>query len=109
MQRSSTKPLRLPVSEAALDVLLDYIYTDECDKLNNADVDTLTEVLFMTDQFLQDRLSTMAAEAMIRHICMRNVVEILMLSSSSNAYHLKEACMEYISINLPFMLENRYE
>lgn len=101
--------MSLPLPYAILELLLDFLYTDAAPSvLTSKDLEFLSNVLVVADQLFVLRLKEAAEVALANLLTLRNVAEVLQLSGTYNADQLKQCCFQYISLNLPAVLEARY-
>lgn len=100
--------LRLPVTHDVLEVVLDYLYTDEVDDAQKmADVDFAGRVLIVADQLLLKRLKTICESALANMVTLKNVAELLQFSFTYRAEQLQNVCMEFVCINLAAIIETK--
>ncbi|BFZ09831.1 hypothetical protein BsWGS_12870 [Bradybaena similaris] len=105
----NTTTLTLPVAGDVLEVLVDYLYTDEACQLRDCtDEELLCNALIVSDQLLAWRLKEMCEVALANNIAFKNVSELLEFATIYNAEQLKLSCLQFISINLSAMIEGRY-
>jgi hypothetical protein len=101
--------MSLPLPYAILELLLDFLYTDVAPTvLTSKDLEFLSSVLVVADQLFVVRLKEAAEVALANSLTLRNVGEVLQLSGTYNADQLKQCCLQYISLNLPAILEARF-
>ncbi|XP_065342837.1 inhibitor of Bruton tyrosine kinase [Cloeon dipterum] len=102
--RSSTLKMALPT--AVLDVLLDFLYYDEAPKVFS-DAELARTMLVVADQMFIERLKEACECALVASLTLKNASELLQLAFTYNAAQLKLSCMQYISFNLPALIESR--
>ncbi|XP_069705770.1 inhibitor of Bruton tyrosine kinase [Periplaneta americana] len=110
VETSDTKDcvLSLPLPYAVLEVLLDFLYTDSAPTvLTSEDLEFVSNVLVVADQLFVVRLKEAAEVALANLLTLRNVGQVLQLSGTYNAEQLKQCCLQYITLNLPAVLEAR--
>ncbi|KAJ8314789.1 hypothetical protein KUTeg_006939 [Tegillarca granosa] len=117
IETSDSKALTLPVPGDTLELLLDFLYTDECQVVTESqNLELLYNVLVVADQMLITRLKEMCEVTLtslvndlyLFLVNLKNVAEMLEFSSIYNATQLKGACQQFILINLAALLEGRY-
>lgn len=64
-------------------------------------------MLIVADQLFISRLSEMCQVALANMITLRNCTELCQFAHTYNAFQLKDCCMQFISLNLSSILENR--
>lgn len=107
IETSSLEHLSLSIQSEVLEIVLDYLYTDNAPKIYASENPELVcNTLITADLILIDRLKAICELALVDIITLKNAGELLELSYIYNASQLKIACMEYICINLPAILEN---
>ncbi|CAL1279292.1 unnamed protein product [Larinioides sclopetarius] len=93
-------------SSQVMEVLIDYLYTDDAGKLADSDdVDFLCSVLATADKFLVPRLKEICEFALVRLLTLKNSADLLEFASFYNSEQLKRSCMHFICINLPAIVE----
>lgn len=109
MQSTKTDALTLPIHSSVLEVILDYLYEDRALKIENSDdIGWIGNCLVVADQLIIPRLVSICESALVGLLTLKNVGQILEFSSIYNAGQLKRACMQYICLNLPAVVEMRY-
>ncbi|GFR87447.1 inhibitor of Bruton tyrosine kinase-like, partial [Elysia marginata] len=109
LESSGTSTLTLPVPGVVMDILLQFLYTDEALQLTDCcKEDLLCNVLIVSDQLLVTRLKEMCEMALTNVLSFKNAGELLEFSSVYQAHQLKASCQQFISLNLAAMLESRY-
>ncbi|CAL1542688.1 unnamed protein product [Lymnaea stagnalis] len=104
----NTTTLTLPVSGKVLEILIDFLYSDDAPILRDCtNEELLCNVLVVADQLLATRLKEMCEVALANNIAFKNVGEFLEFSTVYNAQQLKAACQQFICLNLPAVLEAR--
>lgn len=81
------------VTAAVMREMLAFIYTGESKKLNEMAIDLLDAA----DKYALERLKVMCGEAIARHICMENAVQILILADRHSAKELKKKVLDFIA------------
>lgn len=99
----------MPIPARVLELLIRHLYTDEAPELvNGEDGDLASLVLVFADQYLCLRLKEYAETGLANLLSLRNAVEMLQMAETYNAPQLKQCAMEFICLNLPALLESRY-
>ncbi|XP_039265805.2 uncharacterized protein LOC120341379 [Styela clava] len=83
---------------------LRYLYTGRLD-CNNISVDTLADMIALSDQYEVDSLKSVCEGALKPLITNENVLELLSIGEQFNASSLRECCMHHILLN-PNILES---
>lgn len=100
--------LSLPLPYSVLEVLLDFLYTDSAPTvITSEDLEFVSNVLVVADQLFVVRLKDAAEVGLANLLTLRNVGQVLQLSGTYNAEQLKQCCFQYITLNLPAVLEAR--
>lgn len=104
----SKSQIQLPINEAILQPVIDFLYTDECPSVTSSDsIDFLTSLLIVSDQLFVNRLREMCEVALANLITLKNCTEMCQFAHTYNAEQLKKCCMQFISLNLCTFIENR--
>ncbi|GFY53971.1 inhibitor of Bruton tyrosine kinase [Trichonephila inaurata madagascariensis] len=107
-ENSQLSNLSLPISSEIMEILIEYLYTDEANKLFDSDnIEFLCHILMISDQLLVPRLKEFCEMALIKQLSLKNAAELLELSSIYNSEQLKKSCMQFICINLPAVIESK--
>ena len=72
------------------------------------DLEVLSQALIASDLLLSQQYRSQIESLLVDSINMDTVSEIVQLADFCNASQIKEACMEFISLNVAPLLENRY-
>lgn len=108
IETADTKSLTLPVPGDILEILLDFVYTDESPVVaESQDTELMCNVLVVADQLLVTRLKEMCEVALTNLMTLRNVGELLEIATAYNAGQLCRAAHQFIALNLPALLESR--
>ncbi|KAK3580483.1 hypothetical protein CHS0354_001084 [Potamilus streckersoni] len=108
METSASAALTLPIPGEILEILLDYLYTDEAPLVTSCgNADLLCNILIVADQMLVFRLKEICEVALADLITIKNAAELLEFSCVYNASQLKATCQQFISLNLSTILEAR--
>lgn len=102
----SRSQLSLPIPSKVLDVILEFLYTDDVPKLKHCrDIEFVCQVLVSADQLLATRLRQMCEAALGDMMTLKNVSDLLEVACMYNADQLKTLCVQFMCINLPAILE----
>lgn len=102
----SRSQLPLPITSKVLEVVLEFLYTDDVCRLKHSrDIEFLCQVLVCADQLLATRLKQMCEAALGDLMTLRNVSDLLEVACMYNADQLKTLCVQFMCINLPAVLE----
>ncbi|KAK7108349.1 inhibitor of Bruton tyrosine kinase-like [Littorina saxatilis] len=108
IETSDTQSLSLPIPGDILEILLDFVYQDESSVVaETQDLELVCNVLVVADQLLVERLKEMCEVALTSQMTLRNVGELLEIATAYNASQLRLACQQFITLNLPVLLESR--
>ena len=109
MQTSSARVVTLPFRSSVVQVVLDFVYEDQALKVERSDdVEGIGNVLVAADQLLMPRLVCICEAALTGLLTLKNVGHMLDFADVFNAPQLKEACMHFICLNLPAVVELRF-
>ncbi|KOB63859.1 Inhibitor of Bruton tyrosine kinase, partial [Operophtera brumata] len=99
----------LPINHGILLPVINFLYTDSCPEVENCNesIDFICNMLIVADQLFISRLREMCEVALANMITLKNCTELCQFAHTYNATQLKQCCMEFISINLSSILENR--
>ncbi|XP_019628197.1 PREDICTED: inhibitor of Bruton tyrosine kinase-like [Branchiostoma belcheri] len=108
METSADTPLELPIPADVLAHVLEFLYTDDCRPVREAqNMELLCNVLTTADRLLITQLKEMAEVSLVNLITLRNVAELLEFASVFNSAQLKAACTQFICLNMAPLLEAR--
>ncbi|XP_064198711.1 inhibitor of Bruton tyrosine kinase isoform X1 [Anguilla rostrata] len=108
IEATSCTALEMPTSAAILQVILDYVYTDESATVKECEnVEFVCNVLVVADQLLITRLKEMCEVAITENLTLKNAAELLEFAVMYNAEQLKLSCHQFISLNIAALLESR--
>ncbi|KAM4042994.1 inhibitor of Bruton tyrosine kinase [Anomaloglossus baeobatrachus] len=108
LQARCCSALEIPVHSDVLQVILDYIYTDEAPAVReSANVEFICNVLVMADQLLIVRLKEICEVTLTERLTLKNAAELLELAALYNADQLKVSCFQFIGLNMAALLEAR--
>ena len=117
---SSQSVIRLPCDLDLMQILVDYLYTDDIQmefihahsntsgsikSKNEREVEVLFNLFILSDQFLLERLKKVCEFKLANLVNLKNSVEIFEFSHQYEANQLKDFCMEFISCNLVTLIE----
>ncbi|XP_046969920.1 inhibitor of Bruton tyrosine kinase [Vanessa cardui] len=98
----------LPINHGILLPVINFLYTDKCPEIETSDsIDFICSMLIVSDQLFIGRLREMCEIALANLISLKNCTELCQFAHTYNATQLKQCCMEYISLNVNSILENR--
>ncbi|XP_066994710.2 inhibitor of Bruton tyrosine kinase [Anabrus simplex] len=105
---SENVTLRLPVPYNILEMLLEFLYQDECRAVQTSeDIGMVCQTLIIADQLFMKRLKEICEVALSGMLTLRNATEMLQFADTYNAAQLKQCCMQYVCLNLCALLESR--
>lgn len=100
--------LSLPLPVTTVQTIVDYLYRDDSAQVNKSeDIEFVCNILVVADQFLLTRLKQICECQLTKLFTLKNVAEILQFSFSYSAEQLQKSAMQFISLNLPALLENK--
>ena len=98
----------MPLPFKVLEVLIDFLYSDATPSVREwEDLEFVSNILVVADQLFVTRLRDAAEVSLANMLTLRNVGQVLQLSGTYNADQLKQCCLQYITLNLPAILEAR--
>uniref|UniRef100_A0A4W4HHR7 BTB domain-containing protein n=1 Tax=Electrophorus electricus TaxID=8005 RepID=A0A4W4HHR7_ELEEL len=107
LQSTSCNALKMPTSAKVLQVILEYIYTDESPTVRESlSVEFVCNVLVVADQLLITRLKEMCEVALTENLTLKNAAELLEFAVVYSAEQLKLSCLQFIGLNMAAMLES---
>ncbi|XP_073192644.1 inhibitor of Bruton tyrosine kinase isoform X5 [Lepidochelys kempii] len=108
IESSCCAALEMPIHSDILQVILDYIYTDEAPAIKDSqNVEFICNVLVVADQLLVSRLKEMCEVAITEKLTLKNATELLEFSATYSAEQLKLSCLQFIGLNMAALLEAR--
>ncbi|KAM6935398.1 inhibitor of Bruton tyrosine kinase isoform 1-T1 [Lycodopsis pacificus] len=108
IEATSCSALEMPISSEILQVILEYIYTDESHTIKESlNVEFVCNVLVVADQLLITRLKEMCEVAITENLTLKNGAELLEFASMYNAEQLKLSCLQFIVVNMAALLESK--
>nr|XP_005157916.1 inhibitor of Bruton tyrosine kinase [Danio rerio] len=108
MEATSCSALSLPISSEVLQVILEYIYTDESHTVRDAvNMEFVCNVLVVADQLLITRLKEICEVVIAEKLMLKNAAELLEFSTIYNAEQLKLSCLQFIVLNMAALLESK--
>jgi len=100
--------LSLPLPANTVQTVVDYLYRDDSAQVNKSeDIEFVCNILVVADQFLLTRLKQICECQLTKLFTLKNVAEILQFSFNYSAEQLQRSAMQFISLNLPALLENK--
>uniref|UniRef100_A0A8B9RHS2 BTB domain-containing protein n=1 Tax=Astyanax mexicanus TaxID=7994 RepID=A0A8B9RHS2_ASTMX len=107
IESTSCTALEMPTSAKVLQVILEYIYTDEAPTIGESvSVEFVCNVLVVADQLLITRLKEMCEVTITENLTLKNAAELLEFAVVYNAEQLKLSCLQFIVLNMAAMLES---
>ncbi|XP_074510804.1 inhibitor of Bruton tyrosine kinase [Sebastes fasciatus] len=108
IEATSCTALEMPTSSEILQVILEYIYTDESPTIKESlNVEFVCNVLVVADQLLITRLKEMCEVVITENLTLKNGAELLEFSTMYNAEQLKLSCLQFIVLNMAALLESK--
>ncbi|XP_018425075.1 PREDICTED: inhibitor of Bruton tyrosine kinase [Nanorana parkeri] len=108
IEASCCTALEMPVHSDVLQVIIEYIYTDEAPRVKeSANVEFICNVLVMADQLLIIRLKEICEVTLTERLTLKNAAELLEFAALYNANQLKLSCFQFIGLNMAALLEAR--
>ncbi|XP_054831335.1 inhibitor of Bruton tyrosine kinase isoform X2 [Eublepharis macularius] len=108
IEASRCAALEMPFPSDILQVILDYIYTDEAIAVKDSqNVEFICNVLVVADQLLILRLKEICEVAITEKLTLKNAAELLEFAAMCNAEQLKQSCLQFIVLNMAAVLETR--
>ncbi|KAG7250843.1 hypothetical protein CRUP_015101, partial [Coryphaenoides rupestris] len=105
-QATSCTALEMPTSSEVLQVILEYIYTDDSPVVRDClNVEFLCNVLVVADQLLITRLKEMCETAITENLTLKNAAELLQFAAVYNAEQLRLSCLQFVVLNVAALLE----
>uniref|UniRef100_A0A8C2ZKE5 Inhibitor of Bruton tyrosine kinase n=1 Tax=Cyclopterus lumpus TaxID=8103 RepID=A0A8C2ZKE5_CYCLU len=105
IEATSCSALEMPTSAAILQVILEYIYTDESHTIKESlNVEFVCNVLVVADQLLITRLKEMCEVVITENLTLKNGAELLEFATMYNAEQLKLSCLQFIVINMAVLI-----
>ncbi|NXN95292.1 IBTK kinase, partial [Rhinopomastus cyanomelas] len=108
IEASSRSALEMPIHSDVLQIIVDYLYTDEALAVKESqNVEFICNVLVVADQLLISRLKEICEVAIAEKLTLKNAAELLEFSATYNAEQLKQSCLQFIGLNMAALLEAR--
>lgn len=105
--QDKTSKISIPFAKGVVEALLEFLYTDSLDRLDEKDVDQLFKIIILADQFFVSRLKGQCENILSNLLTIKNAVQLLIFADTYNAENLKENCFEFIHQNMTSFLEMR--
>uniref|UniRef100_A0A672HTE4 BTB domain-containing protein n=1 Tax=Salarias fasciatus TaxID=181472 RepID=A0A672HTE4_SALFA len=106
IEATSCSALEMPTSSEILQVILEYIYTDESPTIKESlNLEFLCNVLVVADQLLITRLKEMCEVVITENLTLKNAAELLEFATMYNAEQLKLSCFQFIVLNMAALLD----
>uniref|UniRef100_A0A8C5E5B2 BTB domain-containing protein n=1 Tax=Gouania willdenowi TaxID=441366 RepID=A0A8C5E5B2_GOUWI len=100
--------LEMPTTAEILQVILEYIYTDDSPTIKEStNVEFVCNVLVVADQLLITRLKEICEVVITENLTLKNAAELLEFATMYNAEQLKLSCFQFIVLNLAALLESK--
>uniref|UniRef100_A0A3P9I824 Inhibitor of Bruton agammaglobulinemia tyrosine kinase n=1 Tax=Oryzias latipes TaxID=8090 RepID=A0A3P9I824_ORYLA len=107
IEATSCSALEMPTTSEILQVILEYIYTDESPTIKECqNVEFVCNVLVVADQLLITRLKEMCEVVITENLTLKNAAELLEFATMYNAEQLKLSCLQFIALNMAALLES---
>ncbi|XP_058504067.1 inhibitor of Bruton tyrosine kinase isoform X1 [Solea solea] len=108
IEATSCNALEMPITSEILQVILEYIYTDESPSIKESlNVEFLCSVLVVADQLLITRLKEICEVVITENLTLKNAAELLEFATMYNAEQLKLSCLQFIVLNMAALLESK--
>ncbi|CAJ1061970.1 inhibitor of Bruton tyrosine kinase [Xyrichtys novacula] len=108
IEATSCTALEMPTSSEILQVILEYIYTDESPTIKESlNVEFVCNVLVVADQLLITRLKEMCEVVITENLTLKTAAELLEFATMYNAEQLKLSCLQFIVLNMAALLESK--
>ncbi|XP_067305417.1 inhibitor of Bruton tyrosine kinase isoform X2 [Pseudorasbora parva] len=108
IEATSCTALDMPTTSDVLQVILEYIYTDESPTVRESvNVEFVCNVLVVADQLLITRLKEICEVAITENLTLKNAAELLEFATVYNAEQLKLSCLQFIVLNMAALLESK--
>ncbi|XP_061677249.1 inhibitor of Bruton tyrosine kinase isoform X2 [Syngnathoides biaculeatus] len=108
IEATSCTALQMPINSDILQVILEYIYTDDSPNIKESmNVAFICDVLVVADQLLIPRLKEMCEVAITEKLTLKNAAGLLEFASMYNAEQLKLSCFQFIVLNMTALLESK--
>ncbi|KAB5586398.1 hypothetical protein PHYPO_G00001130 [Pangasianodon hypophthalmus] len=108
IESTSCTALEMPTSAKVLQVILEYIYTDESPTIRESlSVEFACSVLVVADQLLITRLKEICEVAITENLTLKNAAELLEFAVMYSADQLKLSCLQFIGLNMAALLESK--
>ncbi|MFT7800384.1 inhibitor of Bruton tyrosine kinase [Arapaima gigas] len=108
IEASCCTALVMPTTAEVLQVILEYLYTDESATVRESqNVEFVCNVLVVADQLLIPRLKEICEVSISENLTLKNGAELLEFATMYNAQQLKLSCLQFIVLNMAALLEAR--
>lgn len=102
-----TSKISMSFTKGVVEALLEFLYTDSLNKLEEREVDQLFQIIILADQFFVTRLKDQCEHILSQLISIKNATQLLTFADAYNAETLKEICFDFIQQNMTSFLEMR--
>ncbi|XP_014289777.1 inhibitor of Bruton tyrosine kinase, partial [Halyomorpha halys] len=107
-ESSNTPVLHIDCPLKSLEVLLDFIYTNEIPlTVATESFENIGKLLIVSDQLICNDLKEICEISLVNVLNLKNAATMLQISFVYNAPQLKRTVMQFISLNLDTLIENR--
>ncbi|CAF2041005.1 unnamed protein product [Rotaria magnacalcarata] len=103
MESQSNCELKMAIPFDLLEIIIDYLYTDNIS--NKFNIEYLCQILVLSDQLLIERLKQICEFHIANLVTFRDAVELLQFSLTYNAEQLKVFVQQFICRNMATFLE----
>ncbi|KAI7806678.1 putative inhibitor of Bruton tyrosine kinase, partial [Triplophysa rosa] len=108
IEATSCTALDMQIPSEILQVILEYIYTDESTTVKESvNVEFVCNVLVVADQLLITRLKEICEVTITENLTLKNSAELLEFATVYNAEQLKLSCLQFIVLNMAALLESK--
>ncbi|CAF0836080.1 unnamed protein product [Rotaria sordida] len=105
IESQSNSELKMPIPSDLLEIVIDYLYTDNIS--NKFNIEQVCQILVLSDQLLIERLKQICEFHIANLVTFRDAVELLQFSVTYNAEQLKAFVQQFICRNMATFLEAR--
>lgn len=106
MIESSQKDIKIDHDSKSFRRLLEFIYTDSVEDIEECSSSEVISLLVLANQYLLDDLRGLCELQVIEMIDMDNIGQLLLLSAGYNASILKKACNSFVEENRTTLVQN---
>lgn len=103
-----TDTVQISVSSQILEVILDFLYTDDSHLLREStDLTFICDVLSTAHLFMLSNLQHLCQRMMLKCLNLKNAFDIIQFSLLFDALKLKEVVLEFIYLNINYYFDTR--